>query len=473
MIKAISTNGGSPFVLSDFEGNATITVSSHTGTIEWTNISGNGSFTETGGGNAVYSFVLADSGVVTLNIKDDTMESIDIDALCDGKTDTDTEGYLHFWCLEPFIISITPEKDAWVTSDEVQNIAIDFSQIVDETTLTNSIYFYDEDGNILPVTITPQTNHGRSRVIVETPVSDSDILKEFILQIKTNIKGTNGYTIVSNPMDSTYSVPYLSRFTILIDKERGGLVNKTGINLSIPADSLPDDAYVEINKITEGNSVFEEAKNKAELNQFIKPTGIYYDIKVYGRDKSLITKLNGKVYLSISYSDADNNGFVDNTDIAEEKLRIFVLNEKRKEFELVKGSVVYKDGNYVKVPLTHFSIYALMGWYQPENFEESVMAYPNPVIAGRQNVKIKFYLEKDAKVTIKIFTPTGKLVKTLVDGEVYSGGKLYDGEDAIVWDCTNENGRIVVVGTYIIYVKAEYLDGSGEKERIWKEAVIK
>ena len=63
-----------------------------TGTINWTtNITGNnGTLSDLGGGKATYNFTLADKGVVTLRIKDNTLESMDIEVRnVTGNTDND------------------------------------------------------------------------------------------------------------------------------------------------------------------------------------------------------------------------------------------------------------------------------------------------------------------------------------------------------------------------------------------------
>ena len=75
----------------------TITIYSIEGTpadTTWTNISGNGVFSHLGSGRAAYTFDSTDNGVVTIQVTDNTAETINIEVISQNtaKTDTDTEG---------------------------------------------------------------------------------------------------------------------------------------------------------------------------------------------------------------------------------------------------------------------------------------------------------------------------------------------------------------------------------------------
>ena len=86
--------------------NLDLTIQSYTGTITiysiegtpadttWTNISGNGVFSHLGSGRAAYTFDSTDNGVVTIQVTDNTAETINIEVISQNtaKTDTDTEG---------------------------------------------------------------------------------------------------------------------------------------------------------------------------------------------------------------------------------------------------------------------------------------------------------------------------------------------------------------------------------------------
>ncbi len=78
-------------VYTNYTGVATLYVeSAFAGIIEWTNINGNGAFNFIGGNKAVYTYAASDKGVISLAVRDDTVESIDPGAVDDaGRADND------------------------------------------------------------------------------------------------------------------------------------------------------------------------------------------------------------------------------------------------------------------------------------------------------------------------------------------------------------------------------------------------
>jgi len=62
---------------------------------------------------------------------------------------------------------------------------------------------------------------------------------------------------------------------------------------------------------------------------------------------------------------------------------------------------------------------------------------------------IHFSLGKDANVTIRIYTISGELVKTLVENKSYPAGSYTE-----VWQLNNEKGERIARGVYILLIKA-------------------
>lgn len=92
-----------------------------------------------------------------------------------------------------------------------------------------------------------------------------------------------------------------------------------------------------------------------------------------------------------------------------------------------------------------------------------VYSYPNPTYEGVVN--IHFRLSVDANITIKIYTISGELVKTLVDDKFHPAG-----EYTKVWYCNNQEGEKVASGIYIFLLKAE--NSSNKVTKTGKIAVI-
>jgi hypothetical protein len=73
-------------------------------------------------------------------------------------------------------------------------------------------------------------------------------------------------------------------------------------------------------------------------------------------------------------------------------------------------------------------------------------AYPNPVRTGRS--RIEFDLKQPADVTLRVFDPQGRLVRTLIDGR-------RSGPISAEWDLRDEGGRLLPSGVYFYRLESE------------------
>jgi len=84
----------------------------------------------------------------------------------------------------------------------------------------------------------------------------------------------------------------------------------------------------------------------------------------------------------------------------------------------------------------------------PENFTlNDLYTYPNPTSGITY---IHFNLGAEAILTMKIFTLSGELVKTVVYQKVYQSGPHQE-----IWQCNNERSEPVASGVYILILKAQ------------------
>jgi|GEM_PF-2799043 len=478
ILQAITTNGGMPNPLLDYTGTATISVIGTGSTIDWSNSSGVGTLTTNANGNAVFQFIPANAGVVTLNIRDYTTESVNVDVNDALIRDLDTEGPLYFQPSNPYIVSMSVLRNGYATVDEINSLSILFSRVVSPSAVTN-FFFYDMDNNPYSLTFSLTTNTNgtipRTEITLSPGLGQAEILKGYWMEIRTNIIGTNGSTLIDNPFNSMYNIPFYSTYTTMIDKDIGGTVRNMLLNttLLIDPDVLPDDAYVSVKDISPAdNAAVALADSKVTGSQSLKKItteNMYRDITAFNRALGAVNVLNNSAQLFINYSDADNDGLVDGTNILEEWLTLLVLNEQTGEWEPIENSYVDTANNKVYGNITRFGIYTVMGYYEATNFEDSFITYPNPADIKNYKVSIKFYLEKDAKMTMKIFTLTGELVKTLSDGQTFSGTTRH----ILQWNGKNDAGVEVVNGVYLIHVKGGFLNNSGKFSKTWKQGIVK
>ena len=98
----------------------------------------------------------------------------------------------------------------------------------------------------------------------------------------------------------------------------------------------------------------------------------------------------------------------------------------------------------------------------------SFVNWPNPFNPDKEVTTLGFILPEDAVVDIDIFSITGDLVRSLAAGASRPEGSNQDDE----WDGENDRGVLVLPGTYLCRIKAEYPSG-GSGEAVRKVAVIR
>ena len=108
----------------------------------------------------------------------------------------------------------------------------------------------------------------------------------------------------------------------------------------------------------------------------------------------------------------------------------------------------------------------------PRDPGEAFITYPNPFGKNQDYANIRFYMNKNGDVEIRIFTLVGELVWTkIVQGEI-SGP--HDGRDdaRYRWDGKNDKGYMVLNGVYICVLRIKE-QGGGTKTYTKKIAYIK
>lgn len=76
----------------------------------------------------------------------------------------------------------------------------------------------------------------------------------------------------------------------------------------------------------------------------------------------------------------------------------------------------------------------------------------NPVKSS-QPALISFNQETPGRISVKIYTTRGKLVRTLVDNEEYQPG-----QHTLAWYARVQSGEVVPSGIYIVHIQAPGID---------------
>jgi hypothetical protein len=97
---------------------------------------------------------------------------------------------------------------------------------------------------------------------------------------------------------------------------------------------------------------------------------------------------------------------------------------------------------------------------------DSYANFPNPFAAGREATTFAFLLPQAARVNLRLMTPHGELVATVIQDEARSAG-FYQTD---TWPGLNGNGVPVHNGVYLAEIVVQYADGS--RERILRKVAV-
>lgn len=204
----------------------------------------------------------------------------------------------------------------------------------------------------------------------------------------------------------------------------------------------------------------------------LKPLGIFRKFEF----KNGQTKFENNISLIIPYSDEDNDGIIDGTDIKEKDVRLYYMKDDSGEWIEIKTmsiipdssskyalsfSSVEKKGNYILASVNHFTLFGL--FYKAPSANLNVIVYPNPYkpydgdsTTGYAGSGIIFDgLTKDVK--IRIFTISGRLVREI---DITTDGSFQ-------YDVRNDDGEELASGVYI------YIITNGKEISKGKFAIIR
>ncbi|GEM_PF-2955745 len=161
------------------------------------------------------------------------------------------------------------------------------------------------------------------------------------------------------------------------------------------------------------------------------------------------------VTITLPYTDADDNGIVDGTTIRAENLALYSLDETSKEWVLVSGSTLNKTAKTLSAPVSHFSVYTLIG-ATAANSLSSLKIFPNPLRpqTGAQNIHFQNLTET---ATIRIYTISAELVTTI--NKIAADGNEKN------WNAKNASGNSLASGVYFAIVE------SSSEKKILKFAI--
>ena len=137
-------------------------------------------------------------------------------------------------------------------------------------------------------------------------------------------------------------------------------------------------------------------------------------------------------------------------------------------WDAVAGSV--STGGKVTAQVAHFSEYTVLSALQPVGVSFSSIA-PNPFSPNKGPVSIQYICQSQnassVKATLKIFNMAGKLIRTVVDGDLMPIGIL----NTATWDGKDDRGRMCLNGRYLLQIELD--DAVSKKQSIYSIALVR
>jgi hypothetical protein len=108
-----------------------------------------------------------------------------------------------------------------------------------------------------------------------------------------------------------------------------------------------------------------------------------------------------------------------------------------------------------------FPLWTESGVLAEASLEASYVNFPNPFAAGREATTVAYFMPSPGRVTLRVLTPRGDVVRTLLDGTPRSAGE----QQADRWDGRNGRGDVVLNGVYVAELEIRFDDGSSRRLR--------
>ncbi len=315
-----------------------------------------------------------------------------------------------------------------------------------------SLYYTLSDGTTVGISLTGSDKTWSGKSFIESTAPEGITTFSFLV---ADAAGNIGTTIVSGASFNIDTTIYVSS---------GGVVsNSDGTEVDILAYATSENVNIKIAEPS-NSAIISQAVDKITDDRAVKPTGVYRDIKAISHNSGQQIKTFDKyLTITIPYSDTDNNGIIDGTNIDKSLLKMFYLDETNMKWMLIENSKDNPWKNNITAEVNHCTIFTIMS-FSPSPLS-AAFGYPNPCYVKKDGYLRISNIPLTAKnVKIYIYNIAGELVRTLKEPneiETLAGTKIGK------WDGRNEDAEMVASGIYIYLIKSD-----GEKPKSEKVAIF-
>ncbi|OVE77916.1 hypothetical protein BVX98_01575 [bacterium F11] len=156
----------------------------------------------------------------------------------------------------------------------------------------------------------------------------------------------------------------------------------------------------------------------------------------------------------------DENGLIPQPEkdlIIEGHLKIAELNKQEARWQVVTNQSNGIDSNQEISAITEgLRPFSVLGSIPPPALLSGVTNVPNPFSAGEEVTRIRYILNQDSKMTVRIYNLLGDLVRILTFplGSSAGRGDPLGRANEIIWDGKNQKGQLVSNGVYLAEIAA-------------------
>lgn len=178
---------------------------------------------------------------------------------------------------------------------------------------------------------------------------------------------------------------------------------------------------------------------------------------------------SGDVALKLSFNmGSGNQAPAQNSGVdTVQRLKIAVLNTSRSRWEIVPTQQVFATTQELHAFAQGVAVFSVVGAAEPSKNISGLTNFPNPFSPANEETRIRYILTEDAKVTIRIYTLFGDLIRLMnyAAGAAGGVGTPLGFTNEVRWDGKNGDGAIVANGVYLAEVRAESASGTSREIR--------
>ncbi|MFH1824863.1 MAG: IPT/TIG domain-containing protein [Candidatus Firestonebacteria bacterium] len=253
---------------------------------------------------------------------------------------------------------------------------------------------------------------------------------------------TGRYPVIVETVGGTSSLEG-PKYDILFKADADYSFSKSGVSLSIPANTFSEDTAIIIeDRLTDSD--LEKVSKADKLKYLNMKINVILDNTVRKIESTEAEISDGKsLSLTMSYSGIDDS-------VIEKKFRTVRLNNEGK-WEYVSSDCNVDTANKeVETAVSSLSIFRIVQYVEPSNNLNDVVVYPNPIDFSLGTGVVKF-VNLTANPRLRVYTISGELVKEILPDTIGNSGN--DGR--IEFDGKNEVGEVIKRGIYIFLITDE------------------